>query len=364
MAADDGRKNGAHHFQQQQSHQITRLVTAAAALLCIIGFFVLVTAESNNYGTTVTTTKGQFDADANKDCAAADAPQTSHRKSSLRQEKKFHSKTVKPTNTNSDDEDERLPHAGQCALYLAPSSLPHAGLGLFSGTSISEKEHPSLWTDLFVPVADQYKALPYRGQQRFPSWLQYIWQSSPGALSDLTTNSPYPVVPSEIWDFDDGLNSADGVKFYFNDLVDLLFQSLPDLPPEKGDLIDIVYGIMPGFQQVHRVSAFVPGLASLANGHESLANIDRVYFTPRRGIEWIATKGVTEGMELLIDYGKQWNLNNNHKLEYLAKKKKKDAKKKKEGVTTETHDREGYVDGIHKKWDQLDETWIGYCPEE
>ena len=86
-------------------------------------------------------------------------------------------------------------------------------------------------------------------------------------------------MPSEVWDFDDGLNSADGVKFYFNDLVDLLFESLEDLPPDKVDLIDVVYGIMPGYQQVHRVSAFVPGLASLANGHESLANIDRDYFT-------------------------------------------------------------------------------------
>ena len=138
MAADDGRKKGAHLFQQQQSHQMTRLVTAAAALLCSIGLFVLVTAESSNYGTTfTTTTQGQFD--ANKDCAAADAPQTqnSHKKSSLHQEKKFHSKTVKPKNTDIDDKEERLlHHAGQCALYLAPSSLPHAGLGLFAGSAV------------------------------------------------------------------------------------------------------------------------------------------------------------------------------------------------------------------------------------
>ena len=109
-------------------------------------------------------------------------------------------------------------------------------------------------------------------------------------------------MPSEVWDFDDGLNSADGIKFFFNDLVDFLFQSLPDFLLEKEDFIDILYGIMPVFQLVHRVSSFVPELASLANGHESLANIDRDYFTPRRRIEFVATKGVTEGMELVSIY--------------------------------------------------------------
>ena len=77
--------------------------------------------------------------------------------------------------------DKDLPH-GQCGLYLAPSTLPHDGLGLFSGSTIpydhsaneyiggafpgyNDDEDPSLWTDLYIPIADDYKALPYQGQQ-------------------------------------------------------------------------------------------------------------------------------------------------------------------------------------------------------
>jgi len=96
-------------------------------------------------------------------------------------------------------------------------------------------------------------------------------------------------------------------------------------------------------------SSLYRGFRCLFLDWQGLANIDRIYASPRHGIEFIATKGVTEGMELLIDYGKQWNLNNSHKLEWLAKRKKKDARKKKEGVTSETYHKEGFVEGIHRK---------------
>jgi hypothetical protein len=82
--------------------------------------------------------------------------------------------TAKKTDEDEDadaadyDDDESLPH-GQCGLYLAPSTLPHAGLGLFSGSAIpfdhsvneyiggtfpgyDDDKHPPLWTDLFIPI--------------------------------------------------------------------------------------------------------------------------------------------------------------------------------------------------------------------
>lgn len=206
----------------------------------------------------------------------------------------------------------------QCGLYLAPSTLPHAGLGVFSGSAIpfdhsvneyiggtfpgyDDDKHPPLWTDLFIPIADDYKALPYRGQQRFPSWLQYIWPKSPGALSDLTTTA-FPNVPHELWDFDLGLNFADGIEFFADDFDDKRSKTMPNYQPEE------------------RVNAFVPGLASLANSDSRLSNMDRIYansrvdyngqvapwqpgagaYTPHHGIEFSVSKkgGVYAGMEL------------------------------------------------------------------
>ena len=109
-----------------------------------------------------------------------------------------------PDSSDDDDNDEDtdeekvdLLPPGKCGLYLAPSSLPGAGIGLYSGTRIpydysineyiggtfpgyDDDRHPPLWNDLYIPIADKYKALPYRGQQRFPSWLGYIWPNEFG----------------------------------------------------------------------------------------------------------------------------------------------------------------------------------------
>ena len=213
--------------------------------------------------------------------------------------------------------DASLPF-GQCGLYLAPSSLPHAGLGLYSGSpyipyeqSVNEyiggtfpgyddDSDPPLWTDLYVPIADNLKALPYRGQQRFPSWLQYIWPEEPGAMSDFDTK-PFPFIPQHMWDFDQGLDSADGLDFFLDDYID--DASLEWREPTV------------------QVNAFVPGLASLVNHHSRFSNMARARnksrrnyngqvapwhpgagaFTPHHGVEFYVTKkgGVYEGMELV-----------------------------------------------------------------
>ena len=253
----------------------------------------------------------------------------------------------------------------QCGLYLAPSTLPHAGLGLFSGYDIPQKHSVNeyigfdddndapLWTDLFIPIADEYKALPFRGQQRFPSWLQYIWPKYIGSMSDLdeATDLAFPNVPHMLWDFDLGLNFADGVEFY----------------------VDDVHG-----QQKERINAFVPGIASLANSHRGLHNMDRIYetsrmdyngqmapwqpgagaFTPHHGIEFYSTKKVHVGMELLLDYGQKWNQKNNERLDWIAGTKKK---KKEDEMPVE---KKGFVEGIDKKWNLLNGHAKDNCPDE
>jgi len=279
---------------------------------------------------------------------------------------------------NSHGANDALPRPGRCALFLAPSSLPHAGLGLFSGATIpfdhpvneyiggtfagyDDDVDPPLWTDMFIPLGDPYyKALPYRGQQRFPSWLGYVWPEEPEATAELTDTYifSFPAVPSHVWDFDMGLNDADGLEFYADDLNDVMFQKHLDFEPSE------------------KVSALVPGIASLANGGGvSLSNLDRIYensrsdyggqeapwhpgagaFTPHHGIDFLATRDIEAGTELLIDYGEKWNWNNRVKQKRIAKKEKENAERAEAGedVTSDSRPKKGFVDGIHRKWDPL-----------
>lgn len=57
-----------------------------------------------------------------------------------------------------------------------------------------------------------------------------------------------------------------------------------------------------------------------------------------------------------MDYGETWNRKNKEKLEWIAYNNKK----KKQGVRS----RKGFVDGIAKKWDHVDERELKNCPEE
>ena len=58
---------------------------------------------------------------------------------------------------------------------------------------------------MYIPVADIYKALPYRGQQRFPSWLSYVWPAEPGLFYKEGEMGVFPNFPDEVKDYDDGL---------------------------------------------------------------------------------------------------------------------------------------------------------------
>lgn len=55
-------------------------------------------------------------------------------------------------------------------------------------------------------MADVYKSLPYRGQQRFPSWLGYVWPEERGAFHHEGEMAPFPNFGDELKGYDDGLN--------------------------------------------------------------------------------------------------------------------------------------------------------------
>ena len=273
----------------------------------------------------------------------------------------------------SSDDDERrgdiLP-PGQCGLYLAPSSLPFAGLGLFSGTNIPadtpinefiagtypgyDPNGPPLWTDLAIPIADDRKALPYRGQQRHPSWLGYVWPKRVGALAQMWDSETFPRPEPGLANMDPGLQLADGIEFFMDDYNE-----------DTQDDDD--------FEPSNRINAFAPGLGSLANHDGDFVNIDRHYrssrvdynfqtapwdagvgaFTPHHNMLYTTFRDVERGMELFLDYGEAFH---DHALKRNDQLRKIQGKKKR-AVT-------GFADDISRDWDFMEEHQVKQCPTE
>jgi len=163
-----------------------------------------------------------------------------------------------------------------CSLYLAPSSLSNAGLGLYTAvnlphgtTVLGDKQ------DAVVAIEDHFKTFPYRGQQRFLSWLRYIWPKDVDALYPTYRASPAtPKIPLSFY-MDSGLSSARGLQFY----------------NAHGE----------------RVNAFAPGMASLINSNSSLANL------VQQNNAFVTTDVIAAGSELLFDYGTNWHKRHNRR---------------------------------------------------
>ncbi|KAL9180901.1 hypothetical protein ACHAXT_009706 [Thalassiosira profunda] len=290
------------------------------------------------------------------------------------------------------------PHTEECGLYLAPSALPRAGFGLFAGrdvppaasvharlglattsasasvsddtsdTSSSDDNHKSDngGLDPVLPLVDRYKSRPYRGQNRLPSYLAYMWPAHKGALSELAAAPQYPAIPHELWDFDEGYDRADGLAVYAEDidggrwemlggaLEEVLWEA-STIAGKAADEDDEDFG---------RIHALVPGLASLLNDHDELANVDRIYDYDDdeggRGIEFAAIRPVTAGMELLMDYGEEWNSRNDAKLEFLEQRQRK----KEAQISPSALQNKGHVAGLDGKWEKLDRREHYNCIEE
>jgi len=187
-----------------------------------------------------------------------------------------------------------------CSLYLAPSSIPGAGLGVYTGKDLpagepilggdtGDSEEPyNVAGDAFVPIEDVYKTIPYRGQQLFLSWLGYVWPAYPDAFYHSSGKS-FPAIPDSHYKVDEGLNTATSVEF-FDD-------------------------------EEERISVFAPGIASLVNSHPHQTNIlkddgmdrkdDEVErgqaYTPYHGVTFSASRDVLAGSELFLDYGRGWH---------------------------------------------------------
>ena len=288
----------------------TSSMLAAAVLLSHCCHWTVITAIAEEQPTCTSTGDGECTDDDNINiilpaaAAAAAAAASSD----------TNTNTKPDTNTNTANN----ANANQCQLYLAPSTLPHAGLGLYAGGTSPIPPHQSISThrDLVLPILDPYKAHPHRGQQRFPSYLAYAHPKRPGALAtelhnDSGPSRAFPTVPQVLWDMDTGFNAADGVKFYWEDVA---LNDLVDLDPptdnEEGGVEDVWEEPM---------NAFVPGLSMLVNHHCELNNMDRLYSeddsedddeeeSDGAGIEYVALKSIRAGMEL-VSQARTFNCN-------------------------------------------------------
>ena len=141
----------------------------------------------------------------------------------------------------------------QCGLYMAPSSLnsddtvdPDVGWGLYVGKDLKEGEIIGNFFDLYLPIQDKFKTLPFRGQQLFKSWLGYIYPSHIDTFWPTYEDQVFPEIPMQLYNVDEGLNSVKNKALKYTD----------------GKRI---------------VSAFSPGIASLVNSDPRLVNIEREY---------------------------------------------------------------------------------------
>lgn len=167
----------------------------------------------------------------------------------------------------------------QCSLYIAPSLIPQAGMGVFTTVDIPKGSNVGE-AEMYIPLADKYKTIPYRGQHRWLSWLDYVRGTTNFRIPQnkaLATISPKKLK-----------RSATGPQ-YVDDL--------------------------------YRVDAFAPGLASMAVANPKLANIVLTdplpkrdgmglhrktdpgtgAFTAHHGASFVANKDIAAGSELYIE---------------------------------------------------------------
>ena len=80
-------------------------------------------------------------------------------------------------NDNCDSEDgtcTSTAHLDECGIWLAPSCLPGAGLGMYAGRSFTKGEVMQQTGDVVIPIVDIL--MHQRGRGKFPFlWDEYTW---------------------------------------------------------------------------------------------------------------------------------------------------------------------------------------------
>ena len=188
-----------------------------------------------------------------------------------------------------------------CTLYLAQSSVaPNAGLGIYTGIPLQEGQDvlsstifgDDQNTSLFVlAIQDTYKTLPYRGEKRFQSWMAYLWPSEPDAFSPTYKDEVMPPLKPAFYLTTKGLTGVwqeESLAFYDT-----------HNNHDESDDDDITY-----------INAFVPGIPSLTNSHETWQNLHQVFTEDPDASDsngrFQTTRDLEAGSELLFWYGQEY----------------------------------------------------------
>ena len=68
-------------------------------------------------------------------------------------------------------------HLDECGIWLAPSTLPGAGLGMFAGRAFKKGEFMQQTGDVVIPIVDIN--MHQRGRGKFPFlWDEYTWNGN------------------------------------------------------------------------------------------------------------------------------------------------------------------------------------------
>lgn len=156
----------------------------------------------------------------------------------------------------------------QCRLYMAPSSIPNAGWGVYTTKNLDKGS--VLETNLaLIPIHDHYKTMPYHGNQRFTNWLGYVWGREEDAFYHSSQDS-FPTIVQHAYQVNEGLSYATSYTF----------------TNDEGDAI----------------STLRPGLFSLLNSHAASENV-----MLNADENFVTSTQVTAGTELVLNYGTKWH---------------------------------------------------------
>ena len=162
--------------------------------------------------------------------------------------------------SHSNEHDDQHHYTDQCGVYLAPSTILGAGLGMFAGRNFSKKDMVTAG-DIIIPIIE---LTWHNGHEKFFFlWDEYTWSH------DIAKEMQYEMDGSDLHAASPGIGAA------LNCMIPLV--NVEDSPAECDNA------------GLHRSTD--PGSGA---------------FTPYHGRMSLATKDILQGEELFIDYGEHY----------------------------------------------------------
>lgn len=208
-----------------------------------------------------------------------------------------------------------------CTLYLAPSSVaPGAGLGVYTGRKIAKEEsvheflayadmededtyedamETGMFTDIFVAV--------FHTGRPFSSWMGYVWPPGPGAVHT-GDGAGLALADGDVYLAEDGRHGHDDVGLMGP--VPAFGTGIAALANTHRKYHNIARDLTLLHQEMQNENSM--GMVDTPEGLD-FAKLEAPYdpgagaFAMTYGNDFLVTKKVRAGTELILDYGKQWH---------------------------------------------------------